>query len=77
MIWQAYCLTVVMTNNGQQIFDEKEWRRVCDLIIAESNPQRMSELLELLLKELEARRKSNLSNQPKNSDAGLVTSKGI
>jgi len=66
-----------MTNNGQEIFDEKEWRRVCDLIIAESNPQRMSELLELLLKELEARRKSNLSNQPKNSDAGLVTSKGI
>jgi hypothetical protein len=67
-----------MTNDGSEIFDEKEWRRVCDLIIAESNPQRMSELLELLLRELEARRKSNLSNhQSKSSDNGAVTNKGI
>ena len=65
-----------MTNNGQEIFDEKEWRRVCDLIIAESNPRRMSELLELLLKELEARRKSNLSNQTNCSHDVVVASKG-
>jgi hypothetical protein len=66
-----------MTNDGKEIFDEKEWRRVCDLIIAESNPQRMAELLELLLKELEARRKSNLSKlQSNRSGDGVVTSKG-
>jgi hypothetical protein len=65
-----------MTNDGKEIFDEKEWRRVCDLIIAESNPRRMSELLELLLKELEARRKSNLSNQTNSSHDVVVASKG-
>ena len=45
-----------MNNREKSSVDEREWRKLCDLIAAEPDPQRISELLDLLLKELDARR---------------------
>ena len=48
-----------MTNRGTvrvDEVDENEWRTLCDMIAAEPDPQRMSQLLDQLLKELDARR---------------------
>ena len=36
--------------------NEKEWRKLCDMIAAEPDPQRISQLVDQLLKELDARR---------------------
>jgi hypothetical protein len=46
-----------MTNQDNRTVDEKEWRRLCDLIASEPDPQRLSELVDQLLSELDARRK--------------------
>jgi hypothetical protein len=46
-------------NNGEKLsIDEKEWRRLCKLVSAEPDPQRLSELVDKLLKELDARREA-------------------
>jgi hypothetical protein len=45
-----------MDNGGTAKVDEKEWRKLCDRIAAEPDPQRISELLDQLLRELDARR---------------------
>ena len=38
---------------------KEEWRSLCELITHESDPQRLSELADQLLKELDAREKTN------------------
>ncbi len=46
-------------NNGEKLkIDEKEWRRLCQLVAAEPDPQRLSELVDQLLIELDARREA-------------------
>jgi hypothetical protein len=46
-------------NNGEKLsVDEKEWRRLCQLVAAEPDPQRLSELVDQLLKKLDARREA-------------------
>jgi hypothetical protein len=45
-------------NSGKTDKDDKEWRRLCELVAAESNPERLSRLIDQLLKELDARRKA-------------------
>jgi hypothetical protein len=47
-----------MDNGAKQRIDEKEWRRLCQLVAAEADPQRLSELVDRLLKELDARREA-------------------
>ncbi len=45
-----------MNNRGAEKVNEKEWRKLCDRIAAEPDPQRISQLVDQLLKELDARR---------------------
>jgi hypothetical protein len=46
-------------NNGEKLsVAEKEWRRLCQLVAAEPDPQRLSELVDQLLKRLDARREA-------------------
>jgi len=47
-----------MNNRGQLGIDEYEWRRLCRLVVEEPDPGRLSELLDQLLKELDARREA-------------------
>lgn len=46
-----------MNDRENESVDEKEWRRLCDLISAERDPERISNLVNQLLNELDARRK--------------------
>lgn len=45
-----------MDNAAKQGIEEKEWRKLCQLVAAETDPRRLSELVDRLLKELDARR---------------------
>jgi hypothetical protein len=45
-----------MNNRDRLGIDEHEWRRLCRLVVEEPDPWRLSELLDKLLKELDARR---------------------
>ena len=45
-------------NNG-----DKEWRRLCQLVAVEPDPQRLSELLDQLLKQLDARRETQRESE--------------
>jgi hypothetical protein len=36
--------------------DDNRWRKLCELVAVESDPKRLSQLLDQLLKELDARR---------------------
>jgi len=47
-----------MSNEDKLGIDEKEWRRLCQLVAAEPDPQRLSQLVDQLLKELDARREA-------------------
>jgi len=40
-----------MNNRGAEKVNEKEWRKLCDMIAAEPDPQRISQLVDQLLKE--------------------------
>ncbi len=46
--------------------DEIEWRHLCERVSKESDPHRLSQLLDKLLEELDARRKA-LHNQNQKS----------
>jgi hypothetical protein len=46
-----------MTDRDNKSVDEKEWRRLCDLIASEPDPKRLSQLVDQLLHELDARRR--------------------
>jgi methylphosphotriester-DNA--protein-cysteine methyltransferase len=37
---------------------EKEWRRLCKLVADESDPRRLSELVDQLIEKLDARRRA-------------------
>jgi hypothetical protein len=38
--------------------DGKDWQRLCELVATENNPERLSRLIDQLLKELDARRRT-------------------
>jgi hypothetical protein len=38
--------------------DDKQWRRLCELVATENNPERLSRLIDQLLQELDARRRT-------------------
>jgi len=52
-----------MNNREELSIDEREWRRLCSLISNEADPQRLSELVDQLLKELDARRLALRENE--------------
>ena len=43
-----------MDPKQKESLDGREWRRLCELVLAESDPQRISELVDQLLRELDA-----------------------
>ena len=43
-----------MNANARDSLENQEWRRLCKQVLAESDPQRVSELVDQLLKELDA-----------------------
>ncbi len=47
-----------MDDHDKVSVDGKRWRRLCELVATESDPQRLSELLNQLVKELDARREA-------------------
>jgi hypothetical protein len=44
------------------ITDEKDWRKLCALVAEENNPQRLSELIDQLIKALNVRRQELQGN---------------
>lgn len=48
--------------------DEKQWRKLCELVATEPDPERLSELVDQLLKELDSRREA-LRESEKTSSA--------
>jgi hypothetical protein len=58
MVWQPSCFISAMNNRDKTNGDDKEWRRLCELVTAESNPERLSRLIDQLLQELDARRQA-------------------
>jgi hypothetical protein len=42
--------------------NEKDWRKLCALVAEESNPQRLSELIDQLIKALNVRRQELQGN---------------
>jgi len=63
MVWQLSCLIHTMNNRDKTNGDDKEWRRLCELVTAESNPMRLSRLIDQLLQELDARRQALRENE--------------
>jgi hypothetical protein len=50
--------------------EEMDWKKLCELVSKESDPQRLSELLEQLIEALDARRAAFESNsQPRRPSA--------
>jgi hypothetical protein len=47
-----------MNNRGNLGMDEGQWRKLCALVATEPDPERLSELVDQLLKELDARRET-------------------
>jgi hypothetical protein len=47
-----------MNTREKKSIDEREWRKLCDLALAESDPKRLSELLDRLLKDLDVRKQT-------------------
>jgi hypothetical protein len=43
--------------------DDNRWRKLCELVATESDPRRISQLLDQLLKELDARREALRGNE--------------
>jgi hypothetical protein len=43
--------------------DDQEWRRLCSLVLAESDPLRVSELVDQLLKALDAAKDAGLKRE--------------
>jgi hypothetical protein len=52
-----------MNSPGKTDEDDKEWQRLCGLVAAESNPERLSRLIDQLLRELDARRKASRDSE--------------
>lgn len=60
--WQDPCLTVGMTNNGKD--EDNNWRALCRKVADEPDPKRLSELVEELIKVLDARRQVQSEGKP-------------
>jgi hypothetical protein len=45
-----------MTTRENLRVDDNRWRKLCELVSTENDPKRLSQLLDQLLKELDARR---------------------
>jgi hypothetical protein len=59
-IWRFWfgnevAFTYVMNTDKINIDTEREWRRLCQLAANETNPQRLSELVDQILRALDAR----------------------
>jgi hypothetical protein len=52
-----------MNNREIESVDEKEWRKLCDLIASERDPERLSQLVTELLNELDGRRQKIQENE--------------
>jgi len=50
-------LFILMDTQGNRR-DGEQWRKLCELVAAERDPQRLSELVNQLLKELDSRREA-------------------
>jgi len=46
----------VLAFSYEMMTDEKDWRKLCAMVAEESNPQRLSELIDQLIKALHVRR---------------------
>jgi hypothetical protein len=57
-------------NGLDNSLDDREWRRLCSLVLAEPDPQRISELVERLLKELDAWREMPARKSEKSPNDG-------
>jgi hypothetical protein len=53
-----FALTHGMNNREDFSVDEKQWRKLCELVAAEPDPERLSQLVDQLLRELDSRRKA-------------------
>jgi hypothetical protein len=52
-----------MMNDPERLnADQNRWRRLCAQVVDERDPQRISDLLDQLLKELDARRQTDREN---------------
>lgn len=58
------------TREGEKDKDHKDkdqdqdWRKLCELVAREQDPRRLSELVEQLIKKLDARRRELRSSEP-------------
>ncbi len=59
-----------MTINGESENDQ-DWRKLCELVSREQDPQRLSGLLDQLVKKLDARRQELRSSDQQASPANL------
>lgn len=50
--------------------DDQQWRRLCELVAAEPDPERLSELVDQLLKELDSRRATLRESEKASSSTG-------
>jgi hypothetical protein len=57
-VWHPSCHIQPMNNREKANGNDKEWRRLCELVVTESNPERLSRLIDQLLEELDARRRA-------------------
>jgi len=55
-----------MTTRENLRVDDNRWRKLCELVATENDPKRLSQLLDQLLKELDARRDANATKIPTN-----------
>jgi hypothetical protein len=52
-----------MDDRAKQRIDEQEWRKLCQQVAAEPDPERLSQLMDQLIKELDARREALRENE--------------
>ena len=57
MVWQRSCLHHPM-NMTERVSSDDKWRELCAMIAVEADPHRLSELVDQLVKELDARREA-------------------
>ena len=57
-IWHLSCLYQFMRIDGIDDMDDREWRRLCQLAAQEQDSQRLSEIVDDLIRALDARRQA-------------------
>ena len=61
-----------MNNRENLGVDEKQWRKLCELVATEPDPQRLSELVDQLLRELDSRREAFRESEKASSTAADI-----